>query len=160
MNLLTAYARQIPRSVLVAVAAAVGLLLIIRYRLMHFDAATEAALAKFPEANRAKFRALLERIRSKGWTPIVTSGVRTVAQQQYLHDHHIGGAPAPAPNDVHINGRAMDLNFEKDGFQLSTHRSRAEWVASGIPAIMLDMGFRWGGQFRAVDVVHVDLGLA
>lgn len=160
MNLITAYVRQVPRPILVAVAAAVGLLVLIRYRLMHFDAHTEAELAKLPAANAARFRVLLERARAKGWTALITSGRRTAAQQQALHNAGVHGAPAPAPTDVHMNGRALDLNFEKDGFHLTSRSSKAEWVASGIPAIMLDLGMRWGGLFRIVDVVHADLGIA
>ena len=160
MKLTAAYLRSLQRPAVVVALAVVGLLLLVRRRFMHFDAHTEAELARYPEASRARFRSLLERIRAKGWTPFVTSGVRTAAQQQYLYANRVHGATPPGPRNNHMNGRAMDLNFEKDGFTLTSGSSRAAWVASGIPAIMLDMDFRWGGQFAILDVVHADLGIA
>jgi len=148
MNTVAAYFRQIPRAVLVAVAAAVGLAALLRHRLTRFDADTEAKLAQLHPAARAKFRAFLEAARERGWQVIFVSGLRTYAQQAALHAANPANAATPG-HSSHETGEAGDLNFihTRTGEELRKGTAKSRWQASGLVYDATAAGLTWGGVF-------------
>jgi hypothetical protein len=108
-----------------------------------------------PQA-QARFLKLLEAIEARGYRVELTSSYR------------LGG------NDYHGFGLALDLNIihlatgQRYGMSVGKTK-KADWEATGVPALIRSMGFRWGGDFTtpwmhqgvlhaAYDPVHVDLG--
>ncbi|GAA4353103.1 hypothetical protein GCM10023185_13400 [Hymenobacter saemangeumensis] len=148
MNTVAAYFRQIPRAVLVAVAAAVGLAVLVRQRLTRFDAETEAKLAQLTPAARAKFRTFLEAARERGWQVVFVSGYRTYAQQAALHAANPRNAAAPG-HSSHETREAGDLNFihSRTGAELRKGTSKIRWQASGLVYDAAAAGLTWGGPF-------------
>lgn len=92
---------------------------------------------------------------------VVTSGRRTPAQQQSLLDRFRGGdrvgiAGEPAVNSRHLVGRAVDLGWRVAGTPVPASQvplSAWRFVAD----LLAPFGVRWGGRFRAQDVVHFDI---
>lgn len=109
-----------------------------------------------PQA-QARFLNLLLAIEAAGYRVELTSSYR------------LGG------NDYHGFGLALDMNIihiatgQRYGMSVGK-TSKADWEATGIPALIRAHGFRWGGDFvtpwtdlngkqhAAYDPVHVDLG--
>lgn len=149
---LTAYARQVPRPVWwgLAVVAALALL----YRRM-LSPALEKKLAPYNDSARAKFRNLLAAFEARGYEVLVTSTVRSYDEQFKLWKNGIGSKPG---NSSHETGKAIDLNVRKGGILYTSRTPKAEWEATGLPALARTMGFRWGGDFRTTpyDAVHFD----
>jgi hypothetical protein len=107
-----------------------------------------------PDA-QPRFLALLQAIEALGYRVLLTSSWRA------------GGT------DPHAYGLALDLNIIHiaTGVQYGMkvgRTSKAEWEATGVPALIRRLGFRWGGDFvtpwpdlqgnlhAAYDPVHVD----
>jgi len=147
------YARQHPR-ITVAVAVAVVLVVLYLNRPM-LSAANAAKLANFPADEHAKFAALIHAFDQAGYDTIITSGYR------------------PGEKGRHSAFRAIDVNVicRATGKQYMMHTSKAEWQATGLPLLAVQMGFRWGGNFTTpyvhngttyagYDPVHFDLPLA
>lgn len=105
---------------------------------------------------QARFLALFKAIEALGYDVIMTSGHRS----------------ADTPPSYHYFGLAQDVNIihrrTKQQYGLKAGRtSKAEWEATGVPALIRRMGFRWGGDFtmpvsdhypHGIDPVHIDLG--
>jgi hypothetical protein len=108
-----------------------------------------------PQA-QGRFLKLLQDIEAKGFLVDITSSFRA------------GG------NDAHGFGLALDVNLvhakTKQRYGMHVGKtSKADWEATGIPALIRASGFRWGGDFytrwkdlqgnwhEAYDPVHIDL---
>ena len=107
---------------------------------------------------RARMAAFLSEVEARlGYTPTITSGYRTQAEQQRLQ--RAGNANAvSAGTSPHVYGLAIDANFTRRGAQLHSGSDKAAWEMSGIPALARRHGLRWGGDFSRPDVVHFDYG--
>ena len=107
---------------------------------------------------RARMVAFLSEVEARlGYTPTITSGYRTQAEQQRLQ--RAGNANAvSAGTSPHVYGLAIDANFTRRGARLHSGSGRAAWEMSGIPALARRHGLRWGGDFSRPDVVHFDYG--
>lgn len=108
----------------------------------------EAFIVNLNPSAQDKFRALIAAIEATGWDVIITSGFRTLNLMGY------------ANGDYHNFGLALDVNLVKGTNWLRSTSSKADWEASGAPALAKSLGFRWGGDFVSTgfDPVHFDLG--
>tara|TARA_R100001015_G_C4635188_1_gene203945 strand:+ start:350 stop:1678 length:1329 start_codon:yes stop_codon:yes gene_type:complete len=93
---------------------------------------------------------------------IITSGYRTVAQQQKLHDEYVArgrtGLPAACGTcSRHTNGFALDLNFFWNGTLITSKMNKQVWERSGFVAIAKSLGLEWGGEYTKYDPVHFQL---
>lgn len=111
------------------------------------------------EKAKDRFRAFIRRAEKEtGWKVIIKSGFRTFAKQAELKAKDSRNA-SPG-RSYHNYGMAIDINLEKNGKMLKMASPKNEWLASGVPAIMKDMGITWGGGFpNYFDPVHGDLRL-
>ena len=109
----------------------------------------------------------------------LNSTFRTVAKQKEMHDYvaawrianpnardsrgrHLppgyGGAPARPGYSKHNLGVAIDFSVKVQGVVYTSAKSKSEWEATGVPAIIKSNGLRWGGDFRTnYDPIHMDL---
>ncbi|MGI4862445.1 MAG: M15 family metallopeptidase [Janthinobacterium lividum] len=151
MRQLTTALHQHPRTVAAVAVAVVVLALYLRR--MKVSAAIAAKLAIFPEPNRSRFSTLIAAFEAQGFTVYITSTYRA------------------GEGSLHGKWRAVDLNVMKGGKLYTSKTSKAEWEATGLPALAVQLGFRWGGHFvtpwtfngvthPAYDPIHFDLGLA
>jgi hypothetical protein len=130
MNLITAYVRQIPRPVLVSVAVA-AVVVVLYLRRMSVSAPVAKALAVYPAGPRARFTALFAAFEARGYKVVITSTVRPGEGR-------------------HGSAHACDVNvLDKHGKQFKMATPKAEWEATGLPALAISMGFRWGGNFTS-----------
>lgn len=108
----------------------------------------EQQLSVYPLVTQARMRALLNAFKEKGYRTTITSTVR-------------------AELGPHGRKHAIDLNVEKDGVHYTMNTPKHQWESTGLPAVAISMGFRWGGNFhtdymwhgqmrRAYDPVHFD----
>lgn len=150
MNKLQAYARQHPRA---TVALAVAVVLLVLYlRRMKVSTEVAAALAGFPPHPRHRFTELLAEFERLGFKVVITSGYR------------------PGDKGLHGRWRAIDLNvIDAAGKWYKMATPKAEWEATGLPALIRARSMRWGGDFTTpyshngttrpgYDPVHIDLG--
>jgi hypothetical protein len=124
---------------------------------LSFGVANDSYLNKLPVLSRFRFRAFLYACRALGYNPIVTSGLRTTAQQARLVA--INPKNAKAGTSTHEKGIAIDLNFVKGAIHLKKASPKADWDKTGIPALALFFGVKWGGTAFAnyYDPVHFEL---
>ena len=117
-------------------------------------------------------KALAYRTYELGYGPIViTSGYRTVAQQEILHQEYQARKRAN-PNDPskwglpaacgtcsrHKSGFALDLNFtDTIGVFINSKFDQQDWIDTGFVAIAESLGLSWGGFFERYDPVHFEL---
>lgn len=86
--------------------------------------------------------------REVGWSPVVTSTLRTRSEQERLYRRFKAGLSrfpaAPPGTSVHESGFAFDMDLLDEG----NLRALGElWESFG-------PGFRWGGRFK--DPVHFE----
>ncbi len=116
----------------------------------------EAAIKKLHKTAQEPFRKLISAMEKKGYKVLVTSGYRTWAEQERLHQTNPSKIPA-AGGGYHNYGMALDINLLKDGKQWKMATPTAEWLKTGIPEMAEKMGFKWGGRFNGYkDHVHFD----
>lgn len=100
----------------------------------------------------ARFLALFKAIEGRGYQVVFTSGYRPDSTLSY-----------------HYFGLAGDINLIHiaSGRWYKMADSKVSWEATGIPQLIRDAGFRWGGDFtmpvstnypNGNDAVHIDLG--
>ncbi len=122
-----------------------------------FGAVNDGFLNKLPLGSRFRFRAFLFAVRALGYNIIVTSGLRTAAEQNALHK--LNPKNAKAGNSTHERGLALDLNLVKGGLWLKKASPREEWEKTGVPALAAFFGISWGGSAfpNYYDPVHFEL---
>jgi hypothetical protein len=148
---LTPYLRQHPRAA--AAVAVAGVVLVLYLRRMKVSAAVAAKLAAFPAYQRGRFSELLAEFEARSFTVVITSGYRA------------------GENSLHGKWRALDLNvIDAAGKWYKMATPKAEWEATGLPALIRARSMRWGGDFVTpwrgldgkmhvgYDPVHIDLG--
>jgi hypothetical protein len=130
---------------------------IVAFMCQELGTQNDAMLAALPLLSRLRFKAFLLLCLAKGWTVLITSGLRTAAQQNALHAKD--SRNAVAGHSSHEVGHAIDLNFSKDGVYLRKATDKATWEKSGIPAIAKTLGITWGGTaFKTLyDPVHFQI---
>lgn len=110
----------------------------------------DPALSKLDPGGRDAAQWMLSWLRAQGWPMIVTSAVRTEAQQLALQRNNPSGLPVAASSTSrHVLGRAFDL-----GFRGYTWRQVPNEYWAQIGRVWEQMGGRWGGRFG--DPVHFD----
>lgn len=110
----------------------------------------DARLSALDRGGRDAAQAFVAYLQRSGWPIIVTSAVRSVAQQQQLARQNPSGLPVAAPErSRHVQRRAFDLGFR--GYQWR-QVPMEYWRQMG--EIWESMGGRWGGRFG--DPVHFD----
>jgi hypothetical protein len=123
------------------VIAAIALLYFIFRRFkwfMRLSDQHEEILKEYPHITREKFRALINAFQDAGAEVIITSAVRGMSEG----------------NDPHSRKHAMDINVIWEGEQYGMHTAKSDWIATGLPQIAEDMGFRWGGNFHTPYKFH------
>lgn len=119
----------------------------------------EKYIAQLNKKVQFKFEKFIDRVEKEtDYSVIITSGYRTFAEQQRLHDEDPANNPAPG-GSMHNYGTALDINAVSGTNYLRKASSIASWEKSGIPQIARDMGFTWGGDFKTYhhDPVHIGL---
>jgi hypothetical protein len=99
-----------------------------------------------------------------GATIRINSSYRSLQEQQVLRDRYMACKgtkpclPASRPGSSHHNfGWAVDFNPTlKAGNMVMSTASKAEWEASGIPALLTSIGLYWGGYMTNYDPIHFD----
>lgn len=105
---------------------------------------------------RDQFRNLIHRTEALGYSVIITSGYRTFEQQAALYKENPKNAKPG--HSYHNFGLALDINVKGPGGALRKASSKADWEASGIPALARSLGFFWGGDYKDYpDHVHFEL---
>lgn len=109
----------------------------------------------------------------------LNSTFRTVAKQKEMYDYvaawrranpnarngagrHLppgyGGSPAQPGYSKHNLGVAIDFSVKVQGVVYTSAKSKSQWEATGVPAIIKSNGLRWGGDFSSnYDPIHMDL---
>lgn len=105
---------------------------------------------------RDNFFNLLSDIKNLGFTPVVTSSHRTEAQQKYFYKED--SRNAKPGHSTHELDTGIDLVLYKGGKRYDKKTPKAEWLATGIPALAKNKyKMRWGGDFKNYfDPVHYD----
>ena len=124
-----------------------------------FTTEQESYLEELHQDGERDFRLLIKEIEEEtGYKVIITSGYRSFAKQAELDRQN--GKNANPGYSYHNYGLAIDINAVKPGTWLRKSTSIELWEASGIPEIIRNNGFRWGGDFKSYyDPVHIDLPL-
>lgn len=112
------------------------------------------------------FRQLIYNIEQQTpFTVNCTSSYRTFADQQRIktkNESYDPQRPAASPGSSYHNyGLALDFTLESrtvNGLHYGFNKTKAEWEATGVPAIGIALNLRWGGNFSGYDPVHFDLG--
>lgn len=115
----------------------------------------EVFIGKLSPSAQDKFREFIRRSEAKGYTVIITSGVRTFKNQSQQ-----GGDNARVGYSTHEYGLAIDVNLQSGTSYWRKSTSKEDWEATGVPKIARDLGMRWGGDFTSYkggDEVHFDL---
>jgi hypothetical protein len=116
---------------------------------------TEAIVSGLADSFSWRIRIFLALCAATGWIANATSGARSAAAQNRLHEADSRN-PA-AGGSSHEWGRALDVNFTKGAVTLLKSTPKAVWVASGIPFLASLCGLRWGGNFsNYYDPIHFD----
>lgn len=123
------------------------------------DAINSIYLQNLNPVAKSVFTKFLILAKEKGYQPIITTGYRDYAYQAKLYAENNNNA-APGYS-LHEFGLVIDVMFEKDAvtYRKSTP-SKAEWEATGIPALAKSLGLTWGGDFISYeggDRVHFAL---
>lgn len=122
------------------------------------DNKTLDILKNLDERYVISFTNFLASLAADGWKVTITDGRRTRERQLQLHKENSNN---PAPGgiyDSHVNGMAIDCNFTRGNLTLAQKVEKQQWIDSGIPARAYTFGLRWGGDFKATDVIHFDNG--
>ncbi len=133
------------------------IVLILIMSLLTFGATNDGFIQQLPLFARYRFRAFLYAVRSLGYNIIITSGLRTAAEQNRLHA--INPKNAKGGGSSHETGKALDLNFTKGAIHLRKASPLEDWNNSGIPALAAFFGIKWGGTAYKTyyDPVHFEL---
>lgn len=110
------------------------------------------------------FKAFIQKVMEQTGISIhITSGWRTVQQQERLHaDYKAGRRTLPAACGTcsrHINGAAIDLNLIlPDGTWITskTLPKKTSWEDTNVVKIAKSLGLKWGGDFTKYDPVHFE----
>ena len=117
------------------------------------DARSEGVIATLHPKVRPLARALVTTAAAHGITIIVTSGLRTYAEQQALFDKHNGTTRAPAGHSNHNFGLAFDVTIFRDG--------QPVWESplyKSVGAMGRALGLAWGGDWQSIaDEPHFEL---
>lgn len=125
-----------------------------------FDKLVEGKLSQLHPEAQPYFREFVKRAQDKGWTVHITSGYRDASKQKEIKEQGSDFAVRPG-NSYHNYGMAIDINLYKGNWKnhIKMASSKAEWEATGVPAIARELGIRWGGDFKGKekgDHVHFD----
>ena len=107
--------------------------------------------------NHAEFEALFKAIEKEtAYRVLVTSGYRSYEDQVLLKKQNSKNAtPGRSP---HQYKRAMDINLISVNGLIRKSDSKETWIATGVPQLAKERGFRWGGDFKTYhDPVHFEL---
>jgi D-alanyl-D-alanine carboxypeptidase len=89
----------------------------------------------------------------------ITSSYRTFEHQARLVQE-LGNMAAAVGTSPHNYGLAVDMVVWHQGRRLgNSSGTKAQWIASGVPALAKSYGMTWGGDFTThpFDPVHFDL---
>lgn len=125
-----------------------------------FDKLIEGKLNQLHPEAQPFFREFVKRAQNLGWTVHITSGYRDASKQKEIKEQGSNFAVRPG-NSYHNYGMAIDINLYKGNWKnhIKMASSKAEWEATGVPAIARELGIRWGGDFvgkEKGDFVHFD----
>lgn len=122
-----------------------------------FSANVAGHLNKLNPAYKNTFEKFVQGVIDMGYTPQINSSYRTFSEQQYLWEKD--NRNAKAGYSYHNYGLAIDMQVTKDGKKYGkSSPSKAEWIATGIPALAESMGIYWGGNIAGYyDAVHFDI---
>lgn len=108
---------------------------------------------------RTKIESIIEAAEANGITILITSGLRTFAEQDalYAKGRTEGGSivtRAKAGQSAHNYGKAADFCIW-DGKQLDWNAPHEKWEEVG--ELAESMGLTWGGRFKSiVDLPHIE----
>lgn len=110
----------------------------------------DVKLAGLDPSGRDVAQAFVAWLRASGWPVVVTSAVRSAAQQAALKAKNPSGLPVASPTTSrHVLRRAFDLGFQGYRWQ---EIPADYWRQMG--EVWEYLGGRWGGRFG--DPVHFD----
>jgi len=94
-----------------------------------------------------------------GYTLKINATYRTYQRSRELKTPPKGNTSNASPGkSPHNFAYGMDLQIKDPNGKTWRKKERAPWVASGIPALAVSFGMRWGGDFaNYVDCVHFDV---
>lgn len=151
---------QKSRQMLLGAFILLFLTFLILRRYLTFPLDVERQISRLAPVFQVKVRVWLALVKTRlGYDVIVTSGVRSFAEQAAQHKADARN-PAPDVNnpDVHMRGIALDVNF-KDAHGNVVLRKATD-PASWAPVVLLARACkikRWGGNFSNYpDRVHFD----
>jgi hypothetical protein len=121
-----------------------------------FGTANDVHLKSLPFISRLRFAAFLFAVSALGWRIIITSSVRSFAQQSRLFQAN--NKNARPGTSTHERGLALDINLIKGAVWLKKETPREVWLASKVPQLAKMLGMKWGGDFVGYsDAVHFEL---
>jgi D-alanyl-D-alanine carboxypeptidase-like protein len=94
---------------------------------------------------------LIQKAAELGYTVTFGEAWRTPEQAQWNADHHLGVA-----HSLHMERLAVDLNVFKDG-AYQADDSNGCYSALGAWWKTLGDAYRWGGDFKLVDLDHFSI---
>jgi hypothetical protein len=132
--------------------AGLGFLLLLIRKMIQFSPAVEAQLATLRPATAWRVRGwLLLCSVELGLEPVIVSARRTASQQAALHlADKRNPAPLPGKPDSHMQGRAVDMNFKKDGKMYLLKGSPVE-LWQPVFDLAKACGLRLGHLFKGYD---------
>lgn len=146
--------------ILIIVIVPIIILVLFRKRIFGYilKPEQEKYIAQLNKKVQFKFEKFIDRVEKEtDYNVIITSGYRTFAEQQKLHDEDPQNNPKPG-GSMHNYGGAIDINAVSGTNYLRKSSSIEAWEKSGIPQIAREMGFTWGGDFKSYhDPVHIGL---
>lgn len=117
------------------------------------DARSERMIATLHPRVRSHARALILKAKSKGWNFVITSGLRTYAEQNALFAKRPKVTNAKAGFSLHNFGLAFDVTL----FSGKTPVWESP-LYSALGALGQDIGLGWGGAWKSFkDLPHFEL---
>jgi LAS superfamily LD-carboxypeptidase LdcB len=106
-----------------------------------------------------KLTAFIDSIENKtNWKVEIISGLRTRERQVELKNENAKNASPD--NSKHVKGLAIDINLYKP-FKLDLLKKssdKADWLATGIRELAVDLNLEWGGDYKTYyDPVHLEM---
>jgi len=117
----------------------------------------ERAISQLHPSFEKKVRRFILMVQDRlGYEVILTSLFRSLSKQEQLDKTNPYATGAGF--SYHNFGFAFDCNCKKGKQVLTSKSSKEAWINSGIVAIAKELGMRWGGDFKSLDLVHFDDG--